>query len=307
MVWGAIGLGFKSKVAFVDGTLNGERYCEMFMDNGICESNKTRFGHCAGYFQQDGASAHRTKDIMQFLRDQGRTITPDWLLNSPDLSVTENVWGILKSQIAARGPGSVPKLKQTVQEEWSRLSQNTINALVHSMNQRFKLCLKQDRKSIRHFVGKIHSKSRDESRNSDLSAIRLYSVNAGQAGTMVTARASVLQISDDGSDPQLQWVLLRQRGEWSHNRIVSSGVDMLISRDAIPPLMMEQTVTLTVEVVVRTPKQMKLIPSSAGQKTGLTTYLMLRRVHVSEDLGGQLPTPIDPCGQLLADIPSRKD
>jgi hypothetical protein len=66
MVWGAIGLGLKSKLTFVDGSLNGERYREMFMDNGICESIKTRFGDHTGYYQQEGGLAHYARAPCSF-------------------------------------------------------------------------------------------------------------------------------------------------------------------------------------------------------------------------------------------------
>jgi hypothetical protein len=122
----------------------------------------------------------------------------------------------------------------------------------------------------------------------------------------VTVRASVLQISDHGSDPQLRWVVLGDREEWSHSKIVSSKIDMLISRDAIPQFMVERTVTVTAEVVARSPKQIEAMSLWAGQKTRLVTYVMFRNFHAPEDLG-QLPTPIDPCEQLLTDIPSRND
>jgi hypothetical protein len=71
VVWIGIGLGFKSKLAFADGTRNEERCREMFMNNGICETIKTCFGNHPGYFQQDGAPARRAKAIMQFFHDQG--------------------------------------------------------------------------------------------------------------------------------------------------------------------------------------------------------------------------------------------
>jgi hypothetical protein len=37
--------------------------------------------------------------------------------NSPDLSVIENIWGLLKPQIAARAPTNLTELKQTLEEE----------------------------------------------------------------------------------------------------------------------------------------------------------------------------------------------
>jgi hypothetical protein len=49
------------------------------------------------------------------------------------------------------------------------------------------------------------------------------------------------------------------------------------------------------------------MPFWGPQKTGFTTYLMFRNPHPPEDLSGQLPTPIDPCEQLAADMLSRND
>ena len=54
-------------------------------------------------FRQDNAPAHASKYSKRFLQSHGlhgRTIM-DWPMNSPDLSLTENFWAIIKRRIYA--------------------------------------------------------------------------------------------------------------------------------------------------------------------------------------------------------------
>jgi hypothetical protein len=90
MVWGAIGMGFKSKLIFIDGNLKADGYQKMLSENGILDDIKEHFEESPGHFQQDDAPPHQAKKTMKFLRERTNPI-PDWPANSPDLSVIENV------------------------------------------------------------------------------------------------------------------------------------------------------------------------------------------------------------------------
>jgi hypothetical protein len=58
---------------------------------------------------------------------------PQWAPNSPDLSVIENVWGVLKLHIAARGPKTVGEFTEMLQEGWDNLEMPVINRLFLSL------------------------------------------------------------------------------------------------------------------------------------------------------------------------------
>jgi transposase len=45
-------------------------------------------------------------------------IISDWPPNSPDLSVIENVWGILKNKVARRDPQNMIELEECLMDEW---------------------------------------------------------------------------------------------------------------------------------------------------------------------------------------------
>jgi hypothetical protein len=159
MVWGAIGKGFKSKLVFIEGNLNAVEYRRMLTQNGILDDMKDHFGDGVGHFQQDGAPAHRAKATVKFLEDSIDLI-PDWPPNSPDLSVIENVWGILKAKIAKKEPKTIADLRSLLQQEWDNLDQRIIDHLIESMPRRFQMCLDEKGKSIGHLVRKLNLSER---------------------------------------------------------------------------------------------------------------------------------------------------
>jgi hypothetical protein len=51
----------------------------------------------------------------------------DWPLNSPALSVIENIWDIHTPKIAKRRPKTIADLRLLIQEEWENLYQIAID------------------------------------------------------------------------------------------------------------------------------------------------------------------------------------
>jgi hypothetical protein len=61
----------------------------------------------------------------------------DWPAQSPDLNPIENLWRIIKHNIAKRPVAKgVEELENQVQEEWQLVSQEVIQELIDSMPSR---------------------------------------------------------------------------------------------------------------------------------------------------------------------------
>lgn len=65
----------------------------------------------------------------------------EWPANSPDLNPIENLWAMLKENVAKRNPKTKEELKTVLLEEWDCISQEKIDDLIDSMPKRINQCL----------------------------------------------------------------------------------------------------------------------------------------------------------------------
>uniref|UniRef100_A0A1I7XCD6 Protein kinase domain-containing protein n=1 Tax=Heterorhabditis bacteriophora TaxID=37862 RepID=A0A1I7XCD6_HETBA len=81
-------------------------------------------------FQQDNAAIHVSCSTKDWFRRRNIVLT-DWPSRSPDRNPSENLWGILASQVYAhnRQLSSIEGLKKTVSEEWSKIDPTILKNL----------------------------------------------------------------------------------------------------------------------------------------------------------------------------------
>ncbi len=90
---------------------------------------------------QDNATAHTAATTAAFLAHAipGRVLP--WPTRSPDLSVVENAWAVLKDRVRASNPASLQQLQTVAKREWQRIVGDTayVSALFGSIPKRLQM------------------------------------------------------------------------------------------------------------------------------------------------------------------------
>lgn len=155
MIWAAIGKDVKSKLIFIDKSINEDRYKEVLDESMILNELSSKTGQWKYFFQQDGATCHMKKYIFNYINKYARILN-GWPPNSPDLSPIENLWAIMKNLLSRLGikPKNKKELRELIQKVYDEIEIDTINNLIESLEYRLKMCLDVGGKTIAHFLRK---------------------------------------------------------------------------------------------------------------------------------------------------------
>ena len=132
MVWGCIGTGgYKSQLRLIGGNLNAQAYVNMLYEAGVLEELDLTYGRMNYIFQEDGASPHRAAYTRQYLAGKVRSLPSDlhWPASSPDLSVIEPCWAILKRSINIQNVHNTQDLFAEACRAWNAITEDTINVV----------------------------------------------------------------------------------------------------------------------------------------------------------------------------------
>lgn len=127
MVWGAIGVGYKSPLVFLDDSVTASVYQKTVIPIAAksMKASKKRF------FMQDNARPHTAKTTMKLL-EQLKLNTLNWPAHSPHLNPIERLWNIMHERIAALRPKTEAALRSCALKVWREFDQASIDVLVKS-------------------------------------------------------------------------------------------------------------------------------------------------------------------------------
>lgn len=83
-------------------------------------------------FAQDNAPCHKSKAAIEYFSENRIELLP-WPAGSPDLNPIENLWGILKANVAKRFPKTKSQLEQFSVEEWAKIPQEVVKKTILSL------------------------------------------------------------------------------------------------------------------------------------------------------------------------------
>jgi len=136
MVWGAVRADGKRALAFCDENVNQHFYQQLLREN-LPSIYSIRY-----FFQQDGAKAHTATSTIDFLQANQIRQLQNWPPQSPDLSIIENLWDILKQKVRRRNCRNIFELKSTILDEWNNISNDEILNLYESIPRRIRAVIR---------------------------------------------------------------------------------------------------------------------------------------------------------------------
>ncbi len=135
-VWGAFSRKGTLPLVRIHGNLDAAGY-KTILKNTMLPAATAIFGRARWWYQQDGASTHRSALAQNWLHKHTNFIPKDdWPANSPDANSTENLWAYLDDKVAARQPRTVKQLWRVIRSEWQALPRSLLEKLIDSQPKR---------------------------------------------------------------------------------------------------------------------------------------------------------------------------
>ena len=98
MFWGCITSRGVEALIPVLGTIDSVIYIDIFL-NYLLPSQTWYFGYHTEIFQQDNASCHALRVVMEYL-DKNNIFTLYWPAQSPDLNIIGNIWYLITRKLS---------------------------------------------------------------------------------------------------------------------------------------------------------------------------------------------------------------
>lgn len=157
-VWGGISSSGVLGPIFFDGTVTGDKYLEILMNEVVPQLQQQPNSHEL-YFHQDGAPPHYSRAVRAYLDETfpekwiGRRGPIDWPARSPDFTPMDFFfWGVLKDKVYSLKPRSVGDLKNYIRDAFQGINaqRNLCKIVCRSVKGRLQSCVNCNGQQFEH-------------------------------------------------------------------------------------------------------------------------------------------------------------
>ena len=199
MIWGAVGVGYKSDLFCFEDTCNKETYIAMLESNGIFTGLDNLFGEFQYVFQQDNAPPHVAKQTIAWLKARAHLVE-NWPPRSPDLNPIEVLWALLKPKIDVSNINTADELFAKTKEAWKTIDQEAVDNICSSFEARLRVVLHLRGNTLNgHWtlVHKVHTALKQtDFTDVDEQISRVLSESTGEERVSEVQDAPLLQLSE---------------------------------------------------------------------------------------------------------------
>lgn len=133
MVWACFSYHGKGRLVFIDGIMDAAKYCCILSDNLFASVDE--MGLSDFIFQQDNDPKHTSRLAKEYLAENNVRML-EWPPQSPDMNPIENLWSIVKEDVAKKQPKNKSELKSAIIESWNQIPKTILEKLSLSFKKR---------------------------------------------------------------------------------------------------------------------------------------------------------------------------
>ena len=139
MVWACFSYNGVGELHFIEGNMDQYDYTHILSSH--LKPSCRKMGLKEYIFQHDNDPKHRSTHTRHYLAMHNIKIL-SWPSQSPDLNPIENLWAIVKAEVAKLAPKTIPELKAAILKAWNSIPVKTCQDLALSFMKRRKDVLK---------------------------------------------------------------------------------------------------------------------------------------------------------------------
>lgn len=139
MIWSVISGKGTGRLYVVEGTMKQDQYKKVLQERLIPQLQEWFPNGEPFVFMQDGAPCHTARSVKTFLQLNNIPLL-SWPGNSPDMNPIENVWELVKREVAKEAITTKTRLIEKIIHVWNHhpRMQETVQECINSMPRRIK-------------------------------------------------------------------------------------------------------------------------------------------------------------------------